>query len=1098
MKKFSKVLILFVLLAAMLLTAVHAASQKYDANGDGIVNLLDVLTVLKNTVAESYDATADINADGVVTVADVLLLLKSYLATGEEPAGYSYTDIVARMLDTRYLSTGNTDEESELFSSYSRASKYADGVYSGWRNNGDGGQYISDTEDGGQLIADIQGGGFISRIWTATSGPGHVKIFIDGATEPTIDLEFRQYFNRTQAPFVYENLVYEDAALGKNTYVPITFSKSCRVVAYGGYYDSDAGTGWGKYYHINYTLFPEGTYVEPMPAVLSEEQTAALETVNTFMGEKMGTHPDGYEDAVFETFTVSKDAPAVKTITGKGAISGLLAKVDSIGADVYATSFEAVETLKNLRIRIWWDGEIDPSVDAPLGDFFASSYGFNAAKMLLLGVRDDRTLYNYYYMPYLESARIEISTVGDDTETVSLSVNTVANTIPEADMLYFGTQFNLGNYHPDALDAEGNYDKTGQRSPDYHFLTVKGEGKLVGLTLHHNKTVAGIDPLSSPGSPWWGEGDEKLFVDGETFPSWYGTGTEDFFGYAWCSPSWFTKAYHAQSYCEGGSNGIGNRVVTRLLVGDAIPFDESFEGYIEKYYTDEYTQYSFTSYFYLAKDSTVENINYDSSAVLDYYVPASEGAYLVEGEDLYVEGYLGAKGTVVSTSSAHIDHQSMGTYSPAWSRNSQVIVYGLGESGSIDFTLPAPADGEYMLLASFANATDFSIIQVSVNGETVGAPVDTYGTIVAADYLTELGKVTLTKGNTNTLTFTNVGRNEASTSTLYRIGLDFVLMVPVSEYTSLAELDLSKYTDVIRLNTKRDVTATGTYVFEGETDLLAEAVASNGTPAAQSMTSWGDSWSGGKQMFLYNKSVSDATLTVYLWVEEAGTYTFDGSFTAGSDYGTYKMSLNGSTVNTVDFYSSSVLHKTVDFGVVTLKAGYNKLHFAAAGKNASSTGYCLGIDCITANKLDESGIYTFEGETDLLAGASVSSGTARAQTMTAWGSAWSGGQQLFWTVAGADNTLTTSITVDTAGSYKLSGGFTTAKDYGIIEIYVNGTKIGEAFDGYNTSVAHKAASFGSVTLNAGANTVEIKIIDKNASATKYYVGLDYLRIFKVN
>ncbi len=106
------------------------------------------------------------------------------------------------------------------------------------------------------MLADIEGGGYISRIWSATSCPGHVKIIIDG--EVVIDLPFTDYFNCNSEPFNYKNLVYENAARGKNNYVPISFSKSCKVVAYGGFGD----TGWGKYYHINYTVFPEGTRVE--------------------------------------------------------------------------------------------------------------------------------------------------------------------------------------------------------------------------------------------------------------------------------------------------------------------------------------------------------------------------------------------------------------------------------------------------------------------------------------------------------------------------------------------------------------------------------------------------------------------------------------------------------------------------------------------------------------------------------------------------------------------------------------------------------------------------------------------------------------------
>lgn len=1095
MKRVFKGALLLLLCCAFMICSYAVSKKACDVNGDGDVNLKDIIRILRIVGSVEQSEEGDVNRDGTISVADALIVLKNFLNNSyDDYETYTYVDIVERLTDTRYLSLGNTDEESELFSSYARKSQYTDGAYVNWRENGDGSNVLGTTEDGGHLIADITGAGYISRIWSATAGPGHVKIYIDGETEPTIDLPFTDYFNCKSAPFVYENLVYggadADAARGKNNYVPITFAESCKIVAYGGFGDD----GWGKYYHINYTLFPIGTEVEPMPKVLSAEQKAALENANLLMGEKIGTHPDGYADAAFETFTVSKDAPYVKTLNGRGAISGLLARVDSIGDDVYATSLEAIETLKNLRIKIYWDGETIPSVNAPLGDFFASSYGFNEARMLLLGVRPDRTFYNYFYMPYLESAKIEVYTVGEETETVSLAVNVVENTAPASDLMYYGTQFTLGHYHPDALDEDGNYDNTAPRNPDYHFLTVNGAGKLVGVTLHHNKTIVGAAPLSSPGDPWWGEGDEKFFVDGEKFPSWFGTGTEDFFGYAWCSPGWFTKPYHAQSYCESESNGIGNRVLTRLLVGDAIPFDESFEGYIEKYYTDDYTQYSFTSYFYLAKDSTVEDVDYDDAAVLDYYVPSSEGAYLVEGEDLYVQAYNAASGTVIASAPGHIEHQTMSAYGPSWSKDAQLLIYGLGATGSIDFTLPAPADGEYMLLASFANAPDFSVVQVSVNGEKTGAPVDTYGTVVAVDYLTELGKVDLTKGNTNTLTLTNMGRNAASASEKYRIALDFVLMVPVDEYKSLAELDLTKYTDVLRVNTKRDTTETNTYIFEGETDLLDVATPSDGAPSAQDMSRFGSAWSDNKQMFFNIRTLPDVTLTTYVWVDEAGTYDFSGAFTVGKDYGIYNVSLNGSSVGNVDFYSSSVAHKTCSFGLVTLKAGYNKLLFSAKGKNATSVAYCLGVDCITLTKVSESDIYTFEGETDLFANTSVTLGTFAAQKL----SGFSGGKQLWWKpgTQGVGGELTTAITVDKAGTYKLYAALCTAKDYCTFDLYINDIKV-TSFDGYSPSLVRVQTCFGEANLNAGTNTVKLVITGKAAAATNYMVGIDFLRFYKV-
>ena len=80
----------------------------------------------------------------------------------------------------------------------------------------------------------------------------------------------------------------------------------------------------------------------------------------------------------------------------------------------------------------------------------------------------------------------------------------------------------------------------------------------------------------SPG-PWWGEGDEKFFVDGEKFPSTFGTGSEDYFGYAWSNPTLFQHAYHNQPIAMGNK---GHIVVNRWHVSDNVPFQTGFEAAI--------------------------------------------------------------------------------------------------------------------------------------------------------------------------------------------------------------------------------------------------------------------------------------------------------------------------------------------------------------------------------------------------------------------------------------------------------------------------------------------------------------------------------------
>lgn len=837
-------------------------------------------------------------------------------------AHYTYIDLVNRMISARHLCVGNTGEKTAEFTSYDRKSRYENGEYLDWAANADGGQYLADTEDGGCLIAEMDGPGYISRIWSATAGPGHVKIYIDGAAEPTVDLEFREFFNCTKEPFVYRSLGYDDSARGKNCYVPISYNRSCRIVAYGGFGDD----GWGKYYHINYTTFPTGTTVESMPYVLSAEQKAALQRVDSFFAEKMGTHPEGAADAPFERYTVAPDAPAVKTLVGKGAIYGVLVRLHS---DAYDNSIETIELLKNLRVRMYWDGEQSPRVDAPLGDFFASAYGKTKIRTALLGIRDDGVFYNYFYMPFLDSARIEIATVGDYTASLDLSVTTWDLTVSEKDILYFCARFNLGTYIEDK-----------SRWPDYSFLRIQGAGRFVGVTLHNSKLIDGADPCCSPGWPWWGEGDEKFYIDGEKFPSWFGTGTEDFFGYAWCSPALFTKPYHAQSYCEGLSNFKGNRSVTRIMLGDSIAFEKSFDGYLEKYYSDEFVHYGFTPYYYLAKDSIVENCIYASEEKLDYYLPEAS-AYATnytEGEHLHILQINSENGTVQRQ---HMPY----TFGPLWSGDYQMMVKDFRIGDSVTAALPAATDGEYTVLVSYTSAPDYGIVSCTINGIPL-ATTDLYSEKVTARNLLPLGNVTLHGGYDNTVTFTVMGKNALATNTFF--GIDFVMLVPKAEYTSPLDIAL----DVYRENTK--YSACPTRRIEAEA-LAYNARRSGGGAMMQPMLPFGEGWSGGVHL-LWSRTEKDAWMRLPIVVGESGDYDITLGMTKAADYGILRFSVNGAACSAdFDGYDEKVLPAVFSLGQHFLHAGVNELLLTVIDKNDAATNYFAGIDYIDIGFVSEKG-----------------------------------------------------------------------------------------------------------------------------------------------
>ncbi len=112
---------------------------------------------------------------------------------------------------------------------------------------------------------------------------------------------------------------------------------------------------------------------------------------------------------------------------------------------------------------------------------------------------------------------------------------------------------------------DGLQTKKADGTLDWPALRVSGApGRFVGLLLD----------IFNPTPAWWGEGDEKIYVDGESFPSTFGTGTEDYFGYAWSDNHTYMNPFHAQTRCDGpGTKGNSSNIRYQIL--DSVPFHQS-------------------------------------------------------------------------------------------------------------------------------------------------------------------------------------------------------------------------------------------------------------------------------------------------------------------------------------------------------------------------------------------------------------------------------------------------------------------------------------------------------------------------------------------
>jgi hypothetical protein len=158
-------------------------------------------------------------------------------------------------------------------------------------------------------------------------------------------------------------------------------------------------------------------------------------------------------------------------------------------------------------LRMYWDGETTPSVEAPVGDFFASGWGgYAQLSSLAVCVNPGSAFNSYWEMPFRKSARITMENLDEQEMTLYYQFDYTLTDVP-ADAAYFHAQFRRTNPLP--------------YKSDYTILDgVKGWGHYIGTYMAWGVNNTG----------WWGEGEIKFFIDGDTaFPTICGTGTEDYF-----------------------------------------------------------------------------------------------------------------------------------------------------------------------------------------------------------------------------------------------------------------------------------------------------------------------------------------------------------------------------------------------------------------------------------------------------------------------------------------------------------------------------------------------------------------------------------------
>jgi hypothetical protein len=202
--------------------------------------------------------------------------------------------------------------------------------------------------------------------------------------------------------------------------------------------------------------------------------------------------------------------PFIQIDSGKTATLADIRGSGSIN-EIFITS--NISDYRSLVLRMYWDDEPDPSVEVPLGDFFAIGHDRSPHEVysIPITVGPLRACSSYWQMPFRKGARITLE--NQDEKRVDVVAYRILYKYHEveADVSYFHAQWRRS--------------MTTREYPEHILLDgVKGRGVYVG-------TYVAWTALSNN---WWGEGEMKFYIDGDTtFPSFADNGTEDYFGGAW-------------------------------------------------------------------------------------------------------------------------------------------------------------------------------------------------------------------------------------------------------------------------------------------------------------------------------------------------------------------------------------------------------------------------------------------------------------------------------------------------------------------------------------------------------------------------------------
>ncbi len=394
------------------------------------------------------------------------------------------------------------------------------------------------------------------------------------------------------------------------------------------------------------------------------------------------------------------EAKIVLDAEGPGLVSHMW--FTFLGPGRHSWAENGSSTHQEMLIRVFYDGNEKPDIEVPFGDFFANCFGKRSEVISIPVVVEGADSYNSFWpMPFQKSIKIEVV-----NQSKTKNINLLYYNIDwiKKEKLPRNTPYFYARYHQEYPAKSGS---------DYMILHTEGKGHYVGTVL----------AVRTRSPSWFGEGDEKIYIDGEKEPSIWGTGTEDYFLSAWGLQSGVNTPFFGTVYFDQWGIVGGHTSAFRWHLADPIVFEKEIKVTIEHFgwispdeniehkahsWNEREDDYASTAFWYQVETPTFHET-----------VPPAEERVLPNLDKIFPaknvvsnKTYFNGTAEIQSNLDFYMDGQLF--FNPTKDFAKVTIPFSVEKKEPI------------RLLLAVTKAPDYGIWQAYLNGEKIGGPMNLY------------------------------------------------------------------------------------------------------------------------------------------------------------------------------------------------------------------------------------------------------------------------------------------------------------------------------------------------------------------------------------